>query len=71
MDVRPTPGLQMEYFRTEDAACRVYESAAVVTGLAPWRLTYNGQPAALRRRYTAMYVRGGRPRALGAPAPHG
>jgi len=49
----------MEYFRTEDVSCRVYASAAVVPGLAVWRFTYNGQPTALRKRYTATYIRGG------------
>jgi ketosteroid isomerase-like protein len=58
-DVRPIAGIHVEYFRTEDVRCRVYESTAVVTGLAVWSVNANGQSSTLRRRYTAVYVRGG------------
>jgi len=58
-DVRPTPDLKMDYFRTDSVKVRVYDKAAVVTGLAEWRFTYRGQPSVNRRRYTAVYVRGG------------
>lgn len=60
-DVRVIDGLEMHFFRTEDVVCRVYDSAVVVTGLAVWSFTYRQpQPTTLRRRYTAVYVRGGR-----------
>ena len=60
-DVRVIDGLEMHSFRTEGVVCRVYDSAVVVTGLAVWSFTYRQpQPTTLRRRYTAVYVRGGR-----------
>ena len=58
-DVRRAPGLQLEYFRTSDTKIRVYEGSAVVTGLAEWKYTLNGQVSNPRRRYTAVYVKGG------------
>lgn len=58
-DVRPMAGLVMEYFRTGGVEVRVYEGAAVVTGLAEWKYTMNGTPSEVRRRYTMVYVRGG------------
>ncbi|HJU72845.1 MAG TPA: nuclear transport factor 2 family protein [Gemmatimonadaceae bacterium] len=58
-DVRRAPGLQLEFFKTIDAKVRVYESSAVVTGLAEWKYTQNGQVSNPRRRYTAVYVKGG------------
>lgn len=58
-DVRPRPNLQMAYFRTSDVAVRVYEGAAVVTGLAEWRFTMNGNTNDARRRYTSVWIRGG------------
>ena len=58
-DIRPTPGLVMEYFRTDSVRVRVYGTAAVVTGIAEWRFEYRGQPTTNRRRYTAVYTRGG------------
>lgn len=58
-DVRRSPGLQLEYFRTSDTKVRVYEGSAVVTGLAEWKYTQNGQVSNPRRRYTAVYVKGG------------
>lgn len=58
-DVRRSPGLQLEFFRTSDAKVRVYESSAVVTGVAEWKYTLNGQVSNPRRRYTAVYVKGG------------
>jgi hypothetical protein len=57
-DVGPQqPGFQLHYFRTSDV--RVQPRAGVVTGLAEWSWTYNGQTNTTRRRYTAVYVRGG------------
>jgi len=58
-DIRAQTGLQMEYFRTSGTSVRVYENTAVVTGLAEWKYTLNGQVSNPRRRYTAVYVKGG------------
>jgi hypothetical protein len=58
-DIRPAPGLVMEYFRTDSVRVRVHGTAAVVTGIAEWRFVYRGQPTTNRRRYTAVYTRGG------------
>jgi ketosteroid isomerase-like protein len=56
-DVRPRPDLRTHYFRTEDVRVRVYGSAAVVTGLAIWRITYQGTDSDFERRYTSVYTR--------------
>src|ERR1041385_4433142 len=57
-DVGPLPpGFEIHYFRTSDV--RVQPRAGVVTGLAEWSWTWNGRTAVTRRRYTAVYVRGG------------
>ena len=58
-DVRPAPGLKMDYFRTDSVRVKVYGTAAVVTGIAEWRFAYRGQFRMNRRRYTAVYTRGG------------
>jgi ketosteroid isomerase-like protein len=58
-DIRAQPDLKMEYFRTSDFAVRIHEGTAVVTGLAEWRYTSKGQVSNPRRRYTAVYVKGG------------
>ena len=58
-DVRRAPGLQLEFFKTSDTKVRVYESSAVVTGIAEWKYTQNGQVSNPRRRYTAVYIKGG------------
>jgi ketosteroid isomerase-like protein len=59
-DIRPAADLKMDYFRTDSVKVRVYgKDAAVVTGVAQWRYTYRGQPAMNKRRYTAVYIRGG------------
>jgi ketosteroid isomerase-like protein len=58
-DIRPTPDLMMEYFRTDSVRVRVHGNAAVVTGIAEWRFRYRGQSTTNRRRYTAVYTRGG------------
>ena len=58
-DIRPLPGLQMHFFRTRDVVVHLHPAAAVVTGLAEWEFSYNGRVSSLRRRYTAVYVRGG------------
>ena len=57
-DVGPAqPGFQIHYFRTSDV--RVQPRAGVVTGLAEWSWTSNGNTNLTRRRYTAVYARGG------------
>lgn len=58
-DVRPAPGLKMQYFRTTDVRVEVYPQTGIVTGLAEWAFAYNGVERSMRRRYTAVYVRGG------------
>ncbi len=58
-DVRATPGLTMDYFRTSDVDVRVHGSGTFVTGIAEWKFAYNGRSNTLRRRYTALYLRGG------------
>lgn len=58
-DVRPQPGLVMDYFRTTPTEVRVHEGAAVVTGTAEWRFTWNGQTREVKRGYTIMYSKGG------------
>ena len=60
VDIRPAAGLRMHHFRTTDTRIELFAGAAIVTGVADWAFTYNGQENALRRRYTAVYVRGGR-----------
>jgi hypothetical protein len=57
-DVGPLqPGFQIHYFRTSDV--RVQPRAGVVTGLAEWQWTWQGRTTVTRRRYTAVYTRGG------------
>ena len=58
-DVRSSPDIQVDYFRTDSVVVRVHGTAAVVTGIAEWRMVYRGQPSTNRRRYTAVYTRGG------------
>ena len=58
-DVRPYPGLKMHYFRTTGVEPRIYEKAAVVTGIAEWEFTMNNQVRTMRRAYTAFYIPGG------------
>ena len=59
-DVRPAAGLTMQYFRTTDVRVDIYPGTGIVTGVAEWAFTNNGRESSLRRRYTAVYVRGGR-----------
>jgi ketosteroid isomerase-like protein len=58
-DVRPYPGAKTNFFRTSDVAIRAYGNAGVVTGLAEWEFEQNGRTSSARRRYTAVYIRGG------------
>ena len=60
----PPPGRELPRragprFRTRDVVARAYGSAGFVIGLAEWSYTFNGQTADYRRRYTAVYARGG------------
>ena len=58
-DIRPQPGLRMQYFRTSEVSIRVFGRSAVITGLASWRFTFNERDSEVSRRYTAVYVAGG------------
>jgi hypothetical protein len=58
-DVRAQAGLQMHYFRTEQPRVRLYPGTGIVTGIASWQFTYNGQLNSVRRAYTSVFVRGG------------
>jgi ketosteroid isomerase-like protein len=58
-DVRPSPGLTMRYFRTEGVRVREYGETGVVTGVAAWSYDMNGRESSVRRRYTAIYRKGG------------
>ncbi len=59
-DVGPAqPGFQIHYFRTSDVRVRSLGSAGVLIGLAEWSWTSNGNTNTTRRRYTAVYARGG------------
>jgi hypothetical protein len=58
-DVRPQAGLTMHYFRTTNAAVKLHERTAIVTGIAEWSFTFNGRQNALRRSYTTVWLPGG------------
>ena len=58
-DIRPAAGLRMDYFRTEQPIVRVHGCTAVVSGTAAWQFEMNGKTATYRRRYSAVYVKGG------------
>ncbi|MFN2491521.1 MAG: nuclear transport factor 2 family protein [Pyrinomonadaceae bacterium] len=42
---------------TEDMRVRIYNDAAVVTGIAKWGFKYKGQAVNNERRYTHVYVK--------------
>ena len=44
-------------FTTEDVRVKIYQDAAVVTGLAKWGFKYKGQEVNQERRYTHLYVK--------------
>ena len=44
-------------FTTEDVQVRIYDDAAVVTGLAKWTFRYKGPEVRQERRYTHLYVK--------------
>ena len=58
-DIRPQPGLVMDYFRTTPSSIAVTGDTAVVSGAAEWRFTWGGAPRTIRRDYVATYRRGG------------
>jgi ketosteroid isomerase-like protein len=58
--IRPAPGLVMHHFRTSEVRVDLYQGVAIVTGLADWAFTFNGKENAVQRRYTAVYVPGGK-----------
>jgi ketosteroid isomerase-like protein len=58
-DIRSDPAVRMEFFRTRDRAVRLRPGMAVVTGTAEWAFAMNGQRREVRRRYTAVFARGG------------
>ncbi len=58
-DIRPAAGLTMRYFRTEGVRLREYGESGVVTGVASWSFDMNGRESSVRRRYTAVYRKGG------------
>jgi ketosteroid isomerase-like protein len=58
-DIRPAPGLTMEYFRTTPTTVKTFERVAVVSGTATWRFSMNGSPRQIERPYTMVYGRGG------------
>ena len=58
-DIRPQPGLRMDYFRTQDVRIREYGDAGVVAGVATWSFEMSGRTSSVQRRYTAVYRRGG------------
>jgi ketosteroid isomerase-like protein len=58
-DIRPTPGLRMNYFRTSGVTVTLNRLTATVTGLAEWAFDMNGRTATMSRAYTAVYRRGG------------
>ena len=59
-DVRPSPGFTVDYFRSRDANVRMFGGqSAIVTGLVEWSIRDSDRANMLRRRYTAVYFRGG------------
>lgn len=44
-------------FTTQDVRVKIYENAALVTGLARWGFKYKGQEVNQERRYTHMYAK--------------
>jgi hypothetical protein len=58
-DVRETPGMTLNHFRTRDVIVRAYKEAGVVMGLLDWSFTLNERVTRNYRRYTAVWIRGG------------
>jgi len=58
-DVAPAAGAEVAYFRSVNVEVRMHAGTGIVTGILEWELTYNGRTSAVRRTYTATWVRGG------------
>lgn len=58
-DIRPSPGLTMEYFRTFPTTVKTFDRVAVVSGSVEWSFAMNGSGRLLAYPYTAVYRRGG------------
>lgn len=58
-DIRSSPGLTMEYFRTTPAVVKTFQRMAIVEGRAEWKFAMNGRAREVSRHYTAIYSRGG------------
>ena len=58
-DVRATPGLSLEYFRTRDVHGETLGNTGLVQGVAEWSFTVNGRKTNTVRYYNAVYRRGG------------
>jgi hypothetical protein len=58
-DVRPIPGMKLKYFTTSQVRARTHGTTGVVTGVAEWSFEQNGNTSTIRRRYTAVYAKGG------------
>lgn len=58
-DIRPQPGLVMDYFRTTPTDIRVEAGSGHVSGVAEWRFQWGGQTREMSRRYSARYTKGG------------
>ena len=56
-DTKTTPDLKTYFFNTEDVRVRVYNDAALLTGLAKWRINYKGKDVDHERRYTSVYAK--------------
>jgi ketosteroid isomerase-like protein len=58
-DIRPTPGLQMHFFRTTGVEAGASGNRAWVHGIAEWQFTFNQRTSDYRLQYAAVYERGG------------
>jgi len=56
-DTKTAPELKTYFFNTEDVRVRVYSDAALVTGLAKWRINYKGKDIDNERRFTSVYAK--------------
>ena len=57
-DVRPAAGMKLKSFTTSQVRVRLYGTAGVVTGIVEWAFD-GGKTSVTRRRYTAVYAKGG------------
>ena len=56
-ELKPGTEIKTYFFNTDDVRVRVYKDAAVVTGMARWRINYQGRDIDNQRRYTSVYVK--------------